>query len=472
MKRSEMILVVLQMPVDFLMLVLAVVSAYYLRFTDWAINLRPVLFHLTLVQFFNTAVWVALGWIIIFAFSGLYSTDPNKKLTHDLSRVFLACSTGLSVVAMYALFAQSLFDSRFLILSSWALAVMYVGIGRILMRGIKGLMYRAGLGLRRVVVIGGDKLATEIITVLEKRKELGYKIIAHYSSFGASAINELSRKNLDELIFINPRAREEETMQAMDFCDEKHIVFKYSADLFATLSANNVIYPLAGVPIVEMRRTRLDGWGKVVKRIFDIFGSLILIILFSPLMLLTAVIILFETGLPIIYKNERVREKGKKFFAYKFRSMFKKDSTGPQFGSGGKKAEVKEKELIATQGTKKGPIYKIGNDPRITGFGKLIRKFSIDELPQFFNVLKGEMSMVGPRPHQVREVAGYTKRHKRVFSIKPGITGLSQISGRSDLSYEEEEQLDVLYIEKWSLWLDFVIFIKTPFILFKKRKAL
>lgn len=463
---------VLQVPIDFLLLLLAAVSAYYLRFTDWAIGLRPVLFHLTLAQFFDTALWVALGWLIIFAFSGLYSTDPNKKLTHDLSRVFLACSTGLAAVSMYALFSQSLFDSRFLILISWVLAVLYVSFGRILMRGIKGLMYRAGLGLRRVVVIGEEKLAMEMITVLQKRKELGYKVVAHYSGFGDDAIRELSEKNLDELIFINPRASEEETLRALDFCDERHIVFKYSADLFAALSANNVIYPLAGVPIVEMKRTRLDGWSKVVKRFFDIVASLLLIILFSPVMLLTALIILLETGRPIIYKNERVREKGKKFFAYKFRSMYQKDSTGAQFGNGGKKAEEREKELIATQGTKSGPIYKIGNDPRVTKFGGFIRKFSIDELPQFFNVLKGEMSLVGPRPHQAREVAGYTKRHKRVFSIKPGITGLSQISGRSDLSYEEEEQLDVLYIEKWSLWLDFVIFIKTPFILFKKRKAL
>ena len=158
--------------------------------------------------------------------------------------------------------------------------------------------------------------------------------------------------------------------------------------------------------------------------------------------------------------------------AFKFRSMHQKDSTGPQFGESGEKAERKEQELIEKQNTKTGPIYKIKDDPRITSFGRFIRRWSIDELPQFFNVFKGNMSIVGPRPHQPREVEQYKSQYPTVFVLKPGVTGLAQISGRSDLSFEEEMQLDILYTEKWSLLQDFVIFIKTPFIVFKKRKAL
>ena len=152
--------------------------------------------------------------------------------------------------------------------------------------------------------------------------------------------------------------------------------------------------------------------------------------------------------------------------------MYQKDSTGVQFGESGKKAEKKEKELIKKKSVRKGPIYKIKDDPRVTPFGRFIRRWSIDELPQFFNVIMGNMSIVGPRPHQPREVAKYEKHHKKVLTLKPGITGFPQISGRSDLSFEEEVRLDVLYIEKWSLFTDLIIFIKTPFVLFKKRKAL
>jgi len=173
-----------------------------------------------------------------------------------------------------------------------------------------------------------------------------------------------------------------------------------------------------------------------------------------------------------LYKNLRVGIRGKEFFTLKFRSMYKEDSTGPQFGDAGKKAEEREKELVKTQNSKQGPIYKIANDPRVTPFGRCIRRWSIDELPQFFNVFRGDMSLVGPRPHQPREVEQYQDEYPIVFTLKPGITGLAQISGRSDLPFEEEMKLDILYTERWSLFLDLIILLKTPFVLFKKRKAL
>ncbi len=463
---------ILKVPLDFLMLVLAGVSAYYLRFSDYVVALRPVIFELTMFHFVEIVSWVAVVWILIFALTGLYSTDPNRKLARDLSRIILACSAGLSVVALYVMFAQLQFDSRFLVAASWGFAIIYVVVGRILMRGIKGLLYRFGIGLRKVVVIGSENLSGEIIKTLEKRKELGYKIVGHFNNFSRDTATKLEDLKFDEMIFINPRADEKETLMALNFCDQRHLVFKYSADLFSTYSANMVVSPLAGVPIIELKKTPLEGWGRVAKRIFDIVASILVIIITSPLMLLSTLIIMLETGLPIIYKNERVGIRGQKFFTLKFRSMYRETSTGSQFGELGKKAEEAEKELIKNQSARKGPIYKIVNDPRVTKFGRFIRRWSIDELPQFFNVLKGEMSVVGPRPHQPREVEYYEEKYRKVFTLKPGVTGLAQISGRSDLDFEEEMKLDVFYIEKWGLLLDFIIFIKTPFILFRRRRVL
>lgn len=472
MKRSELLLMVLQVPVDFILLLLAGISAYQLRFTDWAVNLKPVIFKLSLIQYIDIAMPVIVGWLIIFALTGLYSTDPNRKLARDFTRILLACSTGVAAVALYIMFTQQLFDSRFLVATSWGFAVVYVSLGRILMRGLKGLLYRLGFGLRRVVVVGSEEITDSIIESLEKRKELGFKILKTFEKFTPEAQKELNKLKFDEMIFTNPRADEEEALRALSFCNQRHKVFKYSADLFATLSTNIQVVPLAGVPIVEMKPTRLGAWGRVVKRLFDIVISLTMIVVLSPVMLLSSLIILIETGRPVIYKNERVGIRGRKFFTLKFRSMHQKDSTGAQFGKAGQKAEEKEKNLIKKQGSKKGPIYKIANDPRVTTFGRFIRRFSIDELPQFFNVLGGSMSIVGPRPHQPREVKKYEKKYPIVFTLKPGITGLAQISGRSDLSFEEEMKLDILYTEKWSLLLDLIIFVKTPFVLFKRRKAL
>jgi len=349
---------------------------------------------------------------------------------------------------------------------------LYVILGRFFMRGLKSLLYRAGIGLRRVVVFGSEEVAKSIVFTLKSRPELGYLVVGVFESYTKKMDKDLKKLGINEVIFTNPRAREREILSAINFCNTNHIVFKYSADLFSTYATNMSVTALAGVPVVEIHKTSLSGWGRVYKRFFDIVLGIVVIILTSPIMLLSALIILFETGRPVIYKNERVGIRGNKFMTLKFRSMYQKDSTGAQFGRSGKQAEKREKELIKVQNSKEGPIYKIKDDPRITPFGAFMRRFSIDELPQFFNVLSGEMSIVGPRPHQPREVEEYADQYSHVFTLKPGITGLSQISGRSNLSFEEEMKLDIFYTEKWSLLQDVVIFIKTPFVIFQKRKAL
>ncbi|HYE59750.1 MAG TPA: sugar transferase [Candidatus Kapabacteria bacterium] len=470
MKRTELLLMVLQVPMDFFMLFLAGLLAYSFRFTAWAVHLKPVQFNLPLGEYVNVLGTVAIGWLIIFALLGLYSTDSNRKITQELSRIFFACLIGLGAIAVYLLFSTERFDSRFLVGVGTMLAIVFVVFGRLVVRGLKAILYRLHIGLRRIVVIGSGHVTEAIVAMLGNRRELGYEVVGTYPQFTAATVSALNTLQPDEVLFTNPRANEEETLQAIDYCLEHHLTFKYSADLFATYATNMAVHPLAGVPIVELRRTRLEGWGRVVKWIADSVGSVIMIILTSPIMLVTAIVILIESGRPVLYKNERVGKFGKRFFTYKFRSMYQKYCTGPQFKN--TTAEVFEQELIQTQNTKAGPVYKIGNDPRVTPFGRFIRRWSIDELPQFFNVLRGEMSIVGPRPHQPKEVAQYEKHHKHVLHIKPGVTGLAQISGRSDLTFEEEVRLDVLYMEKWSLILDLIIFLKTPFILCKKRKAL
>lgn len=471
MKRSELLLMILQVPLDFLLLLLAAVSAYALRFSDWVVDFRPVLFDLSLTDFLELAIPVAVGWIIIFALAGLYAPDPNRKLGDDLVRILLACSTGLAAIALFLLFTQQLFDSRFLAAAGWGSAILFISLGRLLVRGIKALLYRSDIGLRRVAVIGDGPLAEGLLGALKKRRELGYTVIANPSRFSDAEASLFERAGLDEVICVSPRGREEEALRLLEWCNRRHITFKYSADLFATLTANTRVVPLAGIPIIELRRTRLDGWGRVAKRLFDLVLGLFFLFLSAPIMALASLGILFETNRPIIYKNERVGWKGRHFFTLKFRSMYQKDSTGVQFGASGKRAEKREERLIVTNNVRQGPIYKIVNDPRVSPFGRFLRRWSIDEIPQFWNVVKGEMSLIGPRPHQPREVRHYERQFPHVFDLKPGVTGLAQISGRSDLSFEEEMALDVLYMEKWSILLDCIILLKTPFVVLKKRKA-
>jgi exopolysaccharide biosynthesis polyprenyl glycosylphosphotransferase len=474
MKKLELFLSFIQLPLDYLLLFLAGVTAYQLRFTDLMTSIRPVVFQLTWDKYLPLLLLTALGWLVIFAFAGLYHTNPNRKLAKDLRRLVFACTTGFGAITIYVFFTLQKFDSRFLVLVGWFLAMFYVAVGRILMRGFKTFLYKQGIGLRNTVIIGSEKIAGEIINFIEQKKGLGYKVVKVFDHFNnkVGKILLMNKDNRpDEIIFTDPKANEKAALQAISFANEHHITFKYSADLFATISTNMTVSTLAGVPVIELQRTKLFGWSSILKRLFDIFGSLILLILLSPIYLITTLIILIETGRPIIYKNERVGAAGKNFVVYKFRSMYQKYCTGNQFGNKASKALKAEQELIKKQSEKQGPVYKIKDDPRVTGFGKFIRRFSIDELPQFWNVLKGNMSLIGPRPHQPREVEKYQREHKIVLAIKPGVTGISQISGRSNLSWDEEVKLDSFYIENWSLLTDLIILIKTPFVVLLKKGA-
>ncbi len=463
---------VLQVPLDFILLLAAGMSAFYARLTPWAVAIRPVMFGLSLSAYLSIVTLVGLAWIVLFAIAGLYTPDPNRRLAADFYRIFLACSAGLAGVALYLLFTQSVFDSRFLVAMSWLLAMVYVSVGRLLSRGIKSLLYRLGVCRRRVILIGENAVSQALSAAFHGHSALGYHLLGLFPSFANALSEQAFAHEVDEIIFTNPRGETSDTLSAIQFCAERSIVFKYSADLFATYATNMTVQPVAGIPIVEIRRTRLEGWGRVIKRGFDVLVSILAMLILSPIMLATALVILLETGRPVIYKNERVGPKGKVFFILKFRSMCQKDCTGAQFGEAGLAALKKEAELIATRNIKFGPVYKIADDPRVTPFGRFIRRASIDELPQLLNVLIGNMSLVGPRPHQPREVAQYESDQAKVLTIKPGITGLAQISGRSDLSFADEVRLDVFYIENWSWWLDFIICLKTPFIIFRKRKAL
>jgi len=471
MKRFELTFAFIQLPLDYLMLILAGFTAYSLRFTSLVTSIRPILFNLSWEKYWPIVLLAAAGWILIFAFSGLYSADPNRKLAKELNKVFFACATGFSAITIYVFFTLQKFDSRFLVLASWIIAIIYVSLARTILRLLKILFYRLGIGLRRTVIIGTQSIATQIQQALENKPHFGYKIISALENFDQNKLSQLQKNGLDEIIFADPKSKEDDALQTIDFANEYHITFKYSADLFATISSNMAISTIAGIPIIELRRTRLTGWGRILKRGADIFWSIFFIIILSPIFLIIALIIAIETGGPIIYKNERVGQEGKKFFTYKFRSMYQKYSTGTQFGESGQTALKFEKELIAQKSEKKGPVYKIKDDPRITPSGRFIRRFSLDELPQFFNVLKGEMSLIGPRPHQPREVNQYEKWHKTVLTIRPGITGLAQISGRSDLNFDEEARLDIFYIEHWNLFIDFVILLKTPFVIIRNKGA-
>jgi exopolysaccharide biosynthesis polyprenyl glycosylphosphotransferase len=471
MKKIELFFTAMLVPLDFLMLLVAALLAYFLRFESVVTELRPVIYELPFGEYFGGVILIALGWLVIFALAGLYQIK-RRKVSNEFVRIFLACSTGILAVIVLIFFQRELFSSRFLVLAAWGLTILLITLERFIIRYVQHALYRAGIGLHNLIVIGSDKTTGSIVKILKANPGLGYRILATFNGFdsgvGQAILKIDKRHGVDEIILTEPTASRNLALRILGFSDANHFIFKYTADLFATQATNISIETLAGVPIVEMARTPLDGWGKIFKRIFDIIGSILLIIITSPIMLITALAIKLESRGPTIFKNERVGKRGDKFLTYKFRSMYSKFRIGEQFKNQKQALEL-EKELIKKKGIKEGPVYKIVDDPRITHVGRFIRKYSIDELPQFFNVLRGNMSLVGPRPHQPREVESYKKEHIQILFIRPGITGLAQISGRSDLEFDEEARLDIYYIEHWSPWLDMWILLKTPFVVLQRR---
>jgi exopolysaccharide biosynthesis polyprenyl glycosylphosphotransferase len=468
-KRSELFFSAIQVPVDMIMIVLAALSAFAIRNVPQIIALQPKLYNFPLKSYLIVVLVVVPFFILAYALEGLYNLKVTRKFWNESLRVFFATSIGLVAIIVAIFLKREWFSSRFIILAGWLLAVVYVVIGRYILQKIqKGLLKSRGMGIHRLLLVGHNNKIELIKKAIKNNPYSGYRIVDNVESVSIRMIREIKEQlGVDEIIACDPSMTDSEQEKLIDYCAINNIAYKFMPTTLQTAKFEASIFN--GEPIIEVRNTPLDGWGKILKRIFDVVSSVILIIILSPLMLITAFAIWLETGSPIIYKNERIGSNGKKFFVYKFRYM-KWEYCVTKENDNIEDALEYEKKLIEKQSLRHGPLYKIKNDQRKTKVGAFIERFSIDELPQLFNVLRGDMSLVGPRPHQKREVEKYNEYHRRLLTIKPGVSGMAQVSGRSDLQFEDEYKLDVFYIENWSLWLDIQICVKTFFVLFKRRR--
>jgi exopolysaccharide biosynthesis polyprenyl glycosylphosphotransferase len=469
-KRSEIYFGALQLPVDFVMILLAAASAYFLRGTEFFQPYVSRVFNLAFDDYFRFALTVAPLFIVILAIEGLYRMRVTRRLWQELYGVTKAITIGL-IILMIAVFLQrEWFSSRFVILVSWFLAVVYVVFARFLLQRVqRWFLIHRGVGVHRLLLIGTNQRMYALKKLLTRDKTLGYRVVDHIDTASVTRIKEIrAKKGIDEIVIGDPTLTDDEQEKLFDYCQINNITYKYFPTTLQTPRFEMKIFN--GEPVIEFQHTPLDGWGKVLKRAFDIVAGVILTILFSPVMLIIALLIKLEdAGGPVIYTNERIGENGEKIPVFKFRYMQWKwciNKANPHF----QEALAYEKELIAERSLREGPLYKIKDDPRKTRVGAIIERYSLDELPQLFNVLRGEMSLVGPRPHQKREVEKYSEYHRRLLTIKPGVTGMAQVSGRSDLDFEDEYRLDVFYIENWSLWLDILICFKTAAALIRRRR--
>lgn len=473
MKRSELFFGALLVPIDFIALVFAAACAYFLRLSTVAQDVRPALFEVDLpfAEYMQTASVVSLVILFVFALHGLYAMRVTRRALDEVTQIFSGISIGIMIVILFIFLRAELFQSRFIIITAYVLAFIFVSLGRMFVRQMQQTLLKKGLGVHRVVLAGNGQFAVELETMFLRRLDLGYHVVGKVDTISWDALQDIyNLHGIDEIIQTNPSLSVEDNLILLDFSEQYKIDYQFVPNIFET-HAINVRYRQIGiVPLLELSRTPLDGWGRIVKRIIDIVGALFGIVILFPLLLVTAIVIKRNSSGPILYKQIRAGRNMVPFEIMKFRSMYNEYCVGPRYG--GKQAEEKYKELKQMGNERVGPLFKMKKDPRITSVGRVIRRLRIDELPQLFNVLRGEMSLVGPRPHLPEEVAEYDKYHRKLFTIKPGMSGMAQVAGNAGLAFEEEAKLDIAYIENWSLWLDITLILKTIVILFKDKNAI
>ncbi|TSC96570.1 MAG: UDP-phosphate glucose phosphotransferase [Candidatus Berkelbacteria bacterium Licking1014_2] len=455
-KRAELFFTFILLPLDAMLLLGAFLLAYQLRLI--AAVSGEYSYILPFADYFKFTLLFLPIWLLIFAVAGLYNIKNPRGILDELPPIFLGVSTNIALVMIWSFLTRDLFFSRLVIIYAAAFSLLGVLLGRLIIRLLQRRLYSYQVGVRRLLIIGTGPTAQSLIKEIQAKKKLGYRVVKVIDHWGIDKIDQIIKKQpVDEILIADPAISQKAMEEVLEFCRSTQISFRYAANTFQIASARVEIDNWAGISIIHLKPTLLDGWWRFYKRFFDLIFATIILILVSPIMLLTAMAIKLESRGPILllrYKPDgppvkRVGQDSRLFNFYKFRSM--RDNVH----------HLRYTALAKQNIRKDGPMVKIANDPRVTKTGRFIRRTSIDELPQLFNVIKGNMSLVGPRPHLPEEVEKYEQYQRTVFTVKPGITGLPQVSGRSDLPFSEEVRLDIYYIENWSPWLDIKILLRT-----------
>lgn len=469
-KRSEIIFTLVSVVIDLMMIFLAFLAAYWLRSQT---ELIQVVYLWPIQDYLRLVLYTLPFWALIFLIAGLYAPQQLRAHWGSFSKVFMAISAGIMFFVVWVFLSRTLFFSRLIVVYAWVLAIIFVFLGRLLIGGIQRLLYRYGVGVHNVMIVGESETAETLKEELENNRGHGYRVVNGLVKPTLDAIKQFLEHNhrVDEIIVADSEQSANEILDIIALAEEHSIAFRLIPNLFEVKSTNVEIETLAAIPIIAYRRTPLGGWQNVIKRLIDLVVSGLALLLLSPIFVIISLLIKADTRGPVYYKHKRLGMNKREFSLYKFRTMKLEYCTGDEF-SGKTDNQIFNQEFHSPQLAKEfQKLQKLKDDPRVTRFGRLLRRTSLDELPQLFNVFFGQLSMVGPRPIVQNELPKYGAYKHRLFVVKPGATGLWQVSGRSDMPYRERVKLDMYYIENWSLWQDIVIMVKTFFVILFRRNA-
>ncbi len=423
-----------------------IIGATY--FFSWYLRFKSGLFVqdagvLPAKTYFSALFLIIPGYLLLYSIFQLYMPRRVKSYRKELMDIIRANGIGFMIFILVLYFIKQEHFSRQMLCIFFFINISLEFASRYLIRTILWKMRKQGLNQKHILMIGESQMAEQYMDRLRENPKWGYQVFAHLKD-EEKLERILEGNELDEVV-IALRAEDYGKLERIvDVCEKAGVHTKMIPDFGNVISTRPYIEDVQGIPVIHVRRVPLNIMrNRVAKRAVDLIGATVAIILFSPVMLLTVLVVALTEEGSVIYRQERVGLHNQVFYMYKFRSMIMQD-------------EEKEKAEWSTR-----------NDPRITPVGKLIRRTSIDELPQLFNVLKGEMSLVGPRPERPQfvqkfrdEIPRYMVKHQ----VRPGMTGWAQINGyRGDTSIEKRIEYDLYYIENWTMIFDMKILILTIF---------
>jgi exopolysaccharide biosynthesis polyprenyl glycosylphosphotransferase len=452
---------------DFLALVAAFAGAYILRVS---VSHKPISESISAYTYLEIFLLVLPFWILIFALMGLYTSSIYEKRFVEAGRLLVGSFLGLLFVTGLAYFSNKpILPAKLVPVYGFIFAFLFLIIFRNLARAIRSLMFKYDIGITNVLLVGNTHMSFELIDILQDRRTSGYKILGvvtdkeHaakryprlriFKTMG-EAISHIKTRNIHSIVQTELYPDPDKNNDLIDFAQQNHIAFRFipgNSEMFV----GNLEVELfkQSLPVVTVHQTALVGWGRVVKRVFDLIVGGLLIVVASPLILLITIAELLSGG-SVFFRQTRLTRYDQRFRVYKFRSQYKKyDGTTPE-----QAFEMMAKPELINTYRSNGDF--LSNDPRITPLGSFLRRTSLDELPQLFNVIKGDLSLVGPRALIPEELSQFEKRHA-ILSVKSGLTGLAQVSGRKNISFSERRKLDMYYVQNWSFWMDIIIIFKT-----------
>jgi exopolysaccharide biosynthesis polyprenyl glycosylphosphotransferase len=425
--------------------------------------------NITLSRFFVALIIAIPYWCLTLYANGIYLSMRTRSYLEILWALVKSAVMTFLMLGTFIFLFKLTFMSRLFFLLFTGLSFLFIWMEKTAIFMSAHYVRRQGLSTRRLLIVGTGKRATEFVKRIDGHPEWGFEILGAIDDEPSRGIRKVGRlpvigtlddipkifhkDAIDEVIFVVPRSRLNALQGAIDDCETEGVVVTVAVDLFDTKLARSSVTELDGVPLLHFKTTRAKEWELLVKRLFDFAASGIGILILSPLFIVLAVLIKVTSRGPVFFKQARLGLSGRRFTLYKFRTM--------RLGAADVLSNVDDLNAMTT------PEFRDKKTSWITPVGRFMRKFSLDELPQLINVFIGHMSIVGPRPTVPDEVEKYKDWHRRRFSMKPGITCLWQVNGRNNVPFEDWMKLDLEYLDRWSLWLDAKILLKTvPVVLF------